>query len=155
MTPRRKRLFVVLAILGGVAASVSLAVMASRENIMFYYDPSQIAAGKAPTAKRFRVGGMVVKGSVVRKPGDLRVRFVLSDFAHTVPVEYTGVLPDLFREGQGIIAHGTMGSNGAFVADEVLAKHDEKYMPPEVADALKKSGHWQEQGVKPKAAPGG
>jgi cytochrome c-type biogenesis protein CcmE len=137
MTPRRKRLFVVLAILGGVAASVTLATMASRQNIMFYYDPSQIAAGKAPVAKRFRIGGMVVKGSVLRKPGDLQVRFVLTDFAHQVPVEYTGVLPDLFREGQGIIAHGTMGADGAFVADEVLAKHDEKYMPPEVAASLK------------------
>ncbi len=137
MTPRRKRLFVVLGILGGVAASVSLAVMASRENIMFYYDPSQVVAGKAPADKRFRIGGMVVKGSVDRKPGDLQVRFVLTDFAHEVPVQYTGVLPDLFREGQGIIAHGTMNANGAFVADEVLAKHDEKYMPPEVAASLK------------------
>jgi cytochrome c-type biogenesis protein CcmE len=109
---------------------------ASRENIMFYYDPSQVVAGKAPVAKRFRIGGMVVKGSVARKPGDLEVRFVLTDFAHEVPVEYTGVLPDLFREGQGIIAHGTMNANGAFVAD-VLAKHDEKYMPPEVAASLK------------------
>jgi cytochrome c-type biogenesis protein CcmE len=137
MTPRRKRLLVVLGILGGVAASVSLAVMASRENIMFYYDPSQVAQGKAPVTKRFRIGGMVVKGSLARKPGDLQVRFVLTDFAHQVPVEYTGVLPDLFREGQGIIAHGTMNANGAFVADEVLAKHDEKYMPPEVAASLK------------------
>jgi cytochrome c-type biogenesis protein CcmE len=137
MTPRRKRLFVVLGILGGVAASVALAVMASRENIMFYYDPSQVVAGKAPAAKRFRIGGMVVKGSVARKPGDLQVRFVLTDFAHQVPVEYTGVLPDLFREGQGIIAHGAMSADGAFVADEVLAKHDEKYMPPEVAASLK------------------
>jgi cytochrome c-type biogenesis protein CcmE len=137
MTPRRKRLYVVLGILAGVAASVSLAVLASRENISFYYDPSQIAAGKAPLARRFRVGGMVVKGSVKRKPGDLQVRFVLTDFAHQLPVEYTGVLPDLFREGQGIIAHGTMGPNGEFVADEVLAKHDEKYMPPEVAASLK------------------
>jgi cytochrome c-type biogenesis protein CcmE len=138
MTPRRKRLLVVLGVLAGVTASVALAVMASRENIMFYYDPSQIAAGKAPVAKRFRVGGMVVKGSVSRKPGDLEVRFVLTDFAHEVPVEYTGVLPDLFREGQGIIAHGMIGANGAFVADEVLAKHDEKYMPPEVAASLKR-----------------
>jgi len=138
MTPRRKRLWVVLGIVGGVAAAVTLAVLASRENIMFYYDPSQIAAGQAPTLKRFRVGGMVVKGSVARKPGDLKVKFVLTDFAHEVPVEYTGVLPDLFREGQGIIAHGTMGADGAFVADEVLAKHDEKYMPPEVAASLKR-----------------
>src|SRR6202044_2227672 len=96
-----------------------------------------VIAGKAPLAKRFRIGGMVVKGSVARKPGDLEVRFVLTDFAHEVPVEYTGVLPDLFREGQGIIAHGSMNSSGAFVADEVLAKHDEKYMPPEVAASLK------------------
>ncbi len=146
MTPRRKRLFVVLGILGGVAASVSLAVMASRENIMFYYDPTQVVSGKAPASKRFRIGGMVVKGSVARKPGDLEVRFVLTDFAHQVPVEYTGVLPDLFREGQGIIAHGTMNSSGAFVADEVLAKHDEKYMPPEVAASLKN---------KPAQTPGG
>jgi len=137
MTPRRKRLYVVLGILSGVTASVALAVMASRDNVTFYFDPSQVAAGKAPVAKRFRVGGMVVKGSVVRKPGDLEVKFVLTDYAHQVPVEYTGVLPDLFREGQGIIAHGTMGADGAFVADEVLAKHDEKYMPPEVAASLK------------------
>jgi cytochrome c-type biogenesis protein CcmE len=137
MTPRRKRLFVVLGILGGVAASVSLAMMASRENLMFYYDPSQVVQGKAPVTKRFRIGGMVVKGSLARRPGDLQVRFVLTDFAHQVPVEYTGVLPDLFREGQGIIAHGTVNSTGTFVADEVLAKHDEKYMPPEVAASLK------------------
>jgi cytochrome c-type biogenesis protein CcmE len=105
---------------------------------MFYYDPSQVVAGKAPVAKRFRIGGMVVKGSVARNTGDLTVRFTLTDYAHEVPVEYTGVLPDLFREGQGIIAHGTMGPDGAFVADEVLAKHDEKYMPPEVAASLKR-----------------
>ena len=137
MTPRRKRLYVVLAILAGVGASVALATMASRQDIMFYYDPTQIAAGKAPANKRFRIGGMVVKGSVARKPGDLQVRFVLTDFSHEIPVEYTGVLPDLFREGQGIIAHGTMGADGVFIADEVLAKHDEKYMPPEVAASLK------------------
>jgi cytochrome c-type biogenesis protein CcmE len=156
MTPRRKRLWVVLGILAGVAASVTLAVLASRENIMFYYDPSQIAAGQAPTLKRFRVGGMVVKGSVARKSGDLKVRFVLSDFAHEVPVEYTGVLPDLFREGQGVIAHGTMGANGAFVADEVLAKHDEKYMPPEVAASLKQKAvaKGSVQAPLPAASPG-
>jgi len=116
---------------------------------MFYYDPSQVVEGKAPLAKRFRIGGMVVKGSVARKPGDLQVRFVLTDFAHQVPVEYTGVLPDLFREGQGIIAHGTMDSHGAFVADEVLAKHDEKYMPPEVAASLKNKPATGPAAVKP------
>ena len=150
MTPRRKRLFVVLAILAGVAASVSLAMMASREKLMFYYDPSQIAAGKAPVAKRFRIGGMVVKGSVTRKPGDLEVKFVLTDFAHQVPVEYTGVLPDLFREGQGIVAEGVLDTAGVFKADTVLAKHDETYMPREVADALKKQGHWKDDyGARP------
>jgi cytochrome c-type biogenesis protein CcmE len=133
-------MLVVFGILGGVGASVALAVMAQRQQLMFYYDPSQVATGKAPASKRFRIGGMVVKGSVARKPGDLEVRFVLTDFSHEVPVEYTGVLPDLFREGQGIIAHGSMGANGAFVADEVLAKHDEKYMPPEVAASLKQKG---------------
>ena len=150
MTPRRKRLFVVLAILGGVSLAVTLAAMASRENIMFYYDPSQIASGKAPADKRIRIGGMVVKGSVSRKPGDLQVRFVLTDFAHQIPVEYTGVLPDLFREGQGIIAHGRLGPDGAFVADEVLAKHDEKYMPPEVAASLKAKAS-----ASPSQAPSG
>ena len=137
MTPRRKRLYVVLGILAGVSASVALAMMASRDNIMFYYDPTQVAQGQAPHAKRFRIGGMVVKGSVQRKPGNLEVRFVLTDFAHEVPVQYDKVLPDLFREGQGIIAHGSMNAQGVFVADEVLAKHDEKYMPPEVAGSLK------------------
>jgi cytochrome c-type biogenesis protein CcmE len=142
MTPRRKRLLLVIGILVGVGASVALAVMASRENIMFYFDPTQIAAGKAPADKRFRVGGMVVKGSVQKSashdhPGEIDVRFVLSDFAHDVPVKYSGILPDLFREGQGIIAHGQLDKSGTFVADEVLAKHDEKYMPPEVAASLK------------------
>jgi cytochrome c-type biogenesis protein CcmE len=155
MTPRRKRLFVVLGILGGVAASVSLAVMAQRDNLSYYLAPSEIAAGKAPAGKRFRVGGMVVKGSVTRSPGDLTVRFVLSDFAHEVPVQYTGVLPDLFREGQGIIAHGTMNSGGAFVADEVLAKHDEKYMPPEVAASLKNKGATAGQPAAGPSSPAG
>jgi cytochrome c-type biogenesis protein CcmE len=145
---------VVLGILGGVAASVSLAVMASRENIMFYYDPSQIASGQAPSNKRFRVGGMVVKGSVARKPGDLQVRFVLTDFSHQIPVEYSGVLPDLFREGQGIIAHGTLAPDGSFAADEVLAKHDEKYMPPEVAASLKNKSAGATPGRGPAPASG-
>ena len=149
MTPRRKRMYVVLGILIGVSASVSLAVMASRENISFYFDPSQVSTGQVPAAKPFRLGGMVVKGSVERNPGDLQVRFVLTDFAHQVPVQYTGVLPDLFREGQGIIAHGTLNEQGAFVADEVLAKHDEKYMPPEVAASLKNKQAAQASAGKP------
>jgi cytochrome c-type biogenesis protein CcmE len=138
VTPRRKRLFVVLGILLGVGASVALAVIASRQKLMFYYDPSQIAAGAAPADKRIRVGGMVVKGSVQRNAGELEVRFVVTDFAHELKVRCACVLPDLFREGQGIIAHGSLSPNGDFVAEEILAKHDEKYMPPEVAASLKK-----------------
>ncbi|NNM61563.1 MAG: cytochrome c maturation protein CcmE [Steroidobacteraceae bacterium] len=143
MTPRRKRLLVVLGIFGGVSAAVALAVVAGRQNISFYYVPSQVALGKAPIDKQFRIGGLVMQGSVRRKPGDLTVHFVLTDYAHQVPVKYTGVLPDLFREGQGIIAHGQMGPNGVFVADQVLAKHDSKYMPPAMAAALKKNARFK------------
>jgi cytochrome c-type biogenesis protein CcmE len=136
MTPRRKRLLAVSGIVLGVAAATAVALKAFDNNLLYFYDPSQIAAGQAPLGKTFRVGGLVTKGSVQRIPGSLEVRFVVTDFAHSVTVSYTGLLPDLFREGQGIIAHGRL-RDGVFVADEVLAKHDEKYMPPEVAKSLK------------------
>jgi cytochrome c-type biogenesis protein CcmE len=103
---------------------------------MFFFDPSQIVAGEAPADKRFRLGGMVANGSVQKTTGTLDVHFLVTDFKHTVPVSYSGILPDLFREGQGVVAHGRM-NGGTFVADEILAKHDEKYMPPEVAKSLK------------------
>jgi cytochrome c-type biogenesis protein CcmE len=138
MTPRRKRLLAVGGILLGVGVATAVALRAFDDNLLYFYDPSQVAAGQAPTGKTFRVGGMVTKGSVQRTPGSLEVRFVLTDFAHTVNVSYTGLLPDLFREGQGVIAHGHL-RQGVFVADEVLAKHDEKYMPPEVAKSLKRA----------------
>ena len=137
MTPRRRRLLLVIGILAGVGIAGALALTAFRENVMFFFDPSQIAAGAAPPNQRFRLGGMVTKGSVRREPGSLEIRFVVTDFKHEVPVSYTGVLPDLFREGQGVIAHGRMNGSGTFVADEVLAKHDEKYMPPVVQKSLK------------------
>jgi cytochrome c-type biogenesis protein CcmE len=136
VTPRRKRLLGVAAVLIGVAAATALALRASKDNLLYFYDPSQVAAGQAPAGKTFRIGGMVTKGSVKRAPGSMEVRFVLTDFAHDVTVSYDKLLPDLFREGQGIIAHGQL-RDGVFVADEVLAKHDEKYMPPEVAKSLK------------------
>jgi len=136
MTPRRKRLYTVGGILLGVAAATALALKAFDNNLLYFYDPSQVAAGQAPTGKQFRVGGMVTKGSVKRAPGSPEVRFVLTDYAHDVTVSYSGVLPDLFREGQGIVALGRL-KDGVFVADEVLAKHDEKYMPPEVGKSLK------------------
>jgi cytochrome c-type biogenesis protein CcmE len=129
MTARRKRLFIVLAILAGVSVAAVLVLQSFRQNMMLFYDPSQVVA--------FRLGGMVTEGSVKRDPGSLEVRFVVTDFKHSVLVSYTGVLPDLFKDGQGIIAHGRLAANGLFVADEVLAKHDENYMPPEVAESLK------------------
>ena len=137
MTPRRRRLLLVVGIVTGVSLAGALALSAFRQNVMFFFDPSQVAAGKVPAGERFRLGGMVTKGSVRRAPGSLEAHFVVTDFSHDVPVSYTGVLPDLFREGAGVVAHGRLRRDGTFVADEVLAKHDEKYMPPEVARSLK------------------
>jgi cytochrome c-type biogenesis protein CcmE len=137
MTPRRRRLWLVVGILAGVSVAGALALTAFRQNVTFYYVPTEVAAGKVPAGEHFRLGGMVEKGSVQRKPGSLEVRFTVTDFQHDVPVTYDRVLPDLFREGQGVVAHGHLGANGVFVADEVLAKHDEKYMPPQIAQALK------------------
>ena len=137
MTPRQRRTTLVLLIVCGVGLAGALALRAFRENVMFYFDPSKVAAGQVKTGQRFRLGGMVVKGSVQRQAGTLNVRFVVTDFAHSVPVTYANVLPDLFKEGAGVVALGRMNGGGVFVADEVLAKHDEKYMPPEVARSLK------------------
>jgi len=136
MMARHKRLLLVLGIVVGVSLAALLAFQAFRSNVMFFFDPSQVAAGQAPADKRFRLGGMVAKGSVDKTPGSLDVKFLVTDFKHTVVVKYSGILPDLFREGQGVIAHGRMQGD-TFVADEILAKHDEKYMPPEVAKSLK------------------
>ncbi len=137
MTPRQRRTTLVLVIVCGVGLAGALALRAFRENVMFYFDPSKVAAGEVKTGQRFRLGGMVVKGSVQRQAGTLNVHFVVTDFAHSVPVSYSNVLPDLFKEGAGVVALGRMNASGVFVADEVLAKHDEKYMPPEVARSLK------------------
>ncbi len=138
MTPRRQRMVLVGAVLVGVVVAATLAIQAFQENLLYFFSPSQVAAGEAPQ-RAFRVGGMVVDHSVQRDAGSLTVRFVLTDYAHTVPVSYTGVLPDLFREGQGIVARGRLDASGTFIAEEVLARHDENYMPPEVADAIAKT----------------
>src|SRR5215470_5296254 len=138
MTPRRRRLILVLGIIVGVSIAGALALSAFRQNVTFFFDPTEVAAGKVPAGERFRLGGMVTEGSLQRAPGSLEVRFVVTDFSHSVPVSYSGVLPDLFREGAGVVAHGRLRGDGTFVADEVLAKHDEKYMPPEVARSLKR-----------------
>ncbi len=136
---RKKRLILIVLMVAGIAVGVGFALKSLDENIMFFFTPSEVAQGKAPQGRLFRMGGMVVNGSVSR-PGDgLTVQFDLTDNNKNVTVRYTGILPDLFREGQGIIANGRLGEDGAFVAQEVLAKHDENYMPPEVAEAMHKS----------------
>ncbi len=140
MNPKRKkRLALVFLVVLGVGAAVALALNAFQENMMFFYSPSEVTAGQAPQNHVFRVGGLVSAGSLKRQEDGLTVRFDVTDLKKTVTVQYTGILPDLFREGQGIVALGRLGSDGVFTAEEVLAKHDENYMPPEVADALGKS----------------
>jgi cytochrome c-type biogenesis protein CcmE len=141
MTPRRQRLVVVGLVVAGVTFAVGLALRAFNDNLLYFYTPSQIAAGEAPAGKKFRLGGLVEQGSLKREPGQLEVRFQVTDMKKAMAVSYTGVLPDLFREGQGVIAYGVLMPDGSFRADEVLAKHDENYMPPEVAQALKANGH--------------
>ncbi|MBK6452706.1 MAG: cytochrome c maturation protein CcmE [Proteobacteria bacterium] len=136
MTPRQKRMVTVVAIVAGVGIATTFALNAFNQNLLYYYSPTQVHAGEAPASRAIRVGGLVENGSLARKPGSMEVTFILTDYAQKVPVSYTGVLPDLFREGQGVIARGRMDGN-RFVAEEVLAKHDENYMPPEVADSLK------------------
>lgn len=136
MTPRRKRLLAVVAIVGGVAAAAALAMLAFQDNLLYFYNPTQVVAGEAPSGRTFRIGGLVTQGSLTKTEGTLKIRFMVTDFKESIPVNYEGLLPDLFREGQGVIAHGRLADNGEFVADEVLAKHDENYMPPEVADSL-------------------
>lgn len=138
LTPRRRRMMLVGLIVLGVSAAAAFALTAFKDNLLYYYPPSDVADGKAPVDRVFRLGGMVEEGSLKRESGSMEVRFVVTDFAKDVTVSYSGVLPDLFREGQGVIARGKLGSGGVFVAHEVLAKHDENYMPPQVAESLRK-----------------
>ena len=146
MTPkRRQRLILIAGMVIGVGIAAGFALKAFNENLMFFYSPTEVVAGEAPTDHMIRVGGLVTTGSVKRQPDGLTVKFDLTDNTDTITVQYTGILPDLFREGQGIVAHGRLQGDRMFVADEVLAKHDENYMPPEVADALKTA---HEEGVR-------
>ena len=127
----------IIGVVFGVALAAVLGLTAFEENLLYFYSPTQVKAGEAPASHYFRVGGLVVAGSVKREPDSLKIAFDVTDNKETMSVEYTGILPDLFREGQGIVAMGNLQPDGRFVAQEVLAKHDENYMPPEVADALK------------------
>ena len=140
MHPKRKqRLIVALAIIVLSSVTIGLITYALSGNINLFYSPSEVAAGKAPIDRQIRVGGMVVEGSVRRASDRLETRFDVTDFVHSVTVTYDGILPDLFAEGEGVVATGKLGANGVVTASEVLAKHDENYMPPEVAEALEKA----------------
>jgi cytochrome c-type biogenesis protein CcmE len=128
-------------VVAGVAIAIGLSLRAFDENLLYFYTPSEVPAADLNPGKRFRLGGLVSTGSLVRKAGDMEIRFEVTDMKKAMTVSYSGVLPDLFREGQGVIAYGTLDDQGIFRADEVLAKHDENYMPPELAQALKDQGH--------------
>ena len=136
---RKKRLYLIVLMVMGIGIAVGFALSAFNQNLMYFYSPSEVLVGDAPKDHMFRVGGLVADGSVQRLANDLTVSFDVTDQLKSVTVEYTGILPDLFREGQGIIAHGKLRDDGVFVADEVLAKYDENYMPPEVAASLKQA----------------
>ena len=142
MTPTRKRrLIAVLLILAGVGIASTIAFYSLQQNLLYFQSPSDLAMQPIPPGRQFRLGGLVKHGTVDRVDDSLAIRFVVTDGPKDVTVEYVGILPDLFREGQGIIARGALDESGVFAASEVLAKHDENYMPPEVADALEESGH--------------
>lgn len=139
MTPTRKRRLIVIAlVLGAVAIAATLTLFALQQNMTYLYSPSEVKAGHAPSGANFRLGGVVLEHSIQRDTNSLQVNFVVTDRFHEISVEYTGILPDLFREGQSVLASGKM-ENGHFVAQQVLAKHDETYMPKEVADAIAKA----------------
>lgn len=138
MKPRHKRLVLIGAGVATLGLAATLVLSAFQKNLVFFFTPTQILAGEAPKANNFRMGGMVEMGSIVRQPDGVTVAFVVTDNAHQVKVHYRGVLPDLFKEGKGVVAQGKLGEGKLFLADEVLAKHDENYMPPDAAYAMKK-----------------
>ena len=147
MTPKRRRLWMLVGSLCVLGVAATLVLYSLNDNLVFFYSPSQVAEKKPPPERRFRLGGLVVEGSVQKRGQETRFR--ITDLKGELPVVYRGLLPDLFREGQGVIAEGSLGTDGVFMAREVLAKHDENYMPPEVAKALKDSGRWKEgEGTK-------
>jgi len=143
MTPKRRRLWMLLGSLATLGVAATLVLTALNDNLVFFYSPTQVAEKNIGPDRRFRLGGLVEQGSV-EKDGQV-VRFTVTDTNKTVKVSYRGILPDLFREGQGVIAEGSIGPDGVFTAREILAKHDENYMPPEVAKALKESGQWKDK----------
>jgi cytochrome c-type biogenesis protein CcmE len=144
MTRKRRRLYLVLAGMVSLGVAASLVLVAFNDNLVFFYSPTDLKTKSVPFERQLRIGGLVEEHSVERTADGRTIDFRVTDGNNTVGVTYTGTLPDLFREGQGVVAEGVLRRDGTFKASNVLAKHDEKYMPPEVAEALKKSGHWQE-----------
>jgi cytochrome c-type biogenesis protein CcmE len=139
MKSRHKRLLLIAAGLGALAIAAGLVLNAFRSNLVFFFTPTQVAAREAPVGRSFRIGGLVESGSLQRQADGVTVRFVVTDTAKAVPVVYSGILPDLFKEGKGVVAQGKLGTDGVFHAEQVLAKHDENYMPPEAADAVERA----------------
>ena len=149
MTRKRRRLYLLALCMLGLGTATALTLTAFQDNLVFFYSPSDLLEKNVAPNRAVRIGGLVEQGSVERRStadSKVQVHFKITDLSHDVPVVYVGIVPDLFREGQGVVANGKLGTDGVFQASELLAKHDEKYMPPEVAAALKKSGRWQESG---------
>ena len=139
MKPRHKKLALIALVVIALGVAVALVLNAFNSNLVFFFSPTQVANGEAPTGRAFRIGGLVEVGSVKREADGLTTRFVVTDTARTMPVTYTGILPDLFKEGKGVVAEGSLGPDGIFAATQVLAKHDENYMPPEAASAIEQA----------------
>lgn len=143
MKPRHKKLTIIIASVAALGLSATLVLDAFQSNLVFFFSPTQVAANEAPQGKSFRIGGLVEEGSIKRQSDGVTVNFIVTDTAKVIPVVYTGILPDLFKEGKGVVAQGKLSSDGIFRADEVLAKHDENYMPPEAAAALEQASNSQ------------
>ena len=139
MKPRHRKLALIVLVVAALGVAVALVLNAFNSNLVFFFSPTQVANGEAPTSRAFRIGGLVEEGSIRREADGLTTRFVVTDTARTLPVTYTGILPDLFKEGKGVVAKGRLGPDGLFAATQVLAKHDENYMPPEAASAIEQA----------------
>jgi cytochrome c-type biogenesis protein CcmE len=148
MKPRHRKLALIVLVVAVLGAAVALVLNAFQSNLVFFFSPTQVANGEAPSGRAFRIGGLVEEGSIRREADGLTTRFAVTDTARSMPVTYTGILPDLFKEGKGVVAEGRLGPDGLFAATQVLAKHDENYMPPEAASAIEQAQRAQQTVVE-------